>query len=453
MKIGNKNAGRLLGGFLTAVIVLAISCSKTNSPGKNTPPGPPPADATHIYLPDSAFRNYLQAKICPDAFDKNGRLDISNSEVTGFTGTMTIDSSTYKIQSVTGIAYFTSMKKLIIQSSLVDSLNLPTAMAVDTIRLLDNVDMQYVNLKGCSGMRYIRFSNIPVRTMDLSNLPALNTISGIASGRLNSLLVNNDGNLQHILLHADRALSTVNTSTCPNLQRLYLDYCNGITGLDLSNNAKLKILIVTNAGGLQKVDLSHNPAVTQVQFDECGIDSMDFSHNPALFGVSMTYMSALKSINVLSNPHICKLWLDGDNMLTSLDLRAQTNFTFYQADFNKVTNNNTISDADMWELYPDGYFQSPTPGGIFTIADSATRKFEGATMNLYGGLRVPMYLDVSALSLTSILVNDAFKNNYSLLMSRETAGIVPQPVVTVYAADQTTILCHDYSPELETCNN
>jgi hypothetical protein len=61
-------------------------------------------------------------------------------------------------------------------------------------------------------------------------------------------------------------------------------------------------------------------------------------------------------------------------------------------------------------------------------------------------------LDVSALSLTNVLINDAVKNNYSLMMARRTGGFVPQPVITVYAADGTTVTCADYSPELETCN-
>src|SRR5579864_1140554 len=134
-----RNADRLFGILFTGVVILAVSCSKSGSSPNNNTPKPPPADATHIYLRDTAFKDYLQANVCPDAFDKNGRLDINNAEVTGFTGTMTIDS-TYKIQSLNGIAYFTKMSKLIIQNSMVDSLSLPTTMAIDTLRLLVNAD-------------------------------------------------------------------------------------------------------------------------------------------------------------------------------------------------------------------------------------------------------------------------------------------------------------------------
>lgn len=437
------------GSWLIALTMLAASCAKKNDAAKTNPPPPPPSgDATHLVL-DSAFKNYLQANICPDAFDKNGLLDITNAEVTGFTGTMTIDS-THKIQSLAGISHFTKMTKLIIQNSLVDSLSLPTTMAIDTLRLLANPELQYVNVAGCTNMRYIRFYNIPVKTLDFSNLPALNYIAGLTCGRLISMKVDNDANLQHIVCTGLTALPTVNTSTCPNLQRLYLDFCYAVTGLDLSGNANLKMLLVTNAGSFKTVNLSHNPALTMVQFDESGVDSLDFSHNPALFSVSMTYTS-IRNLSFISNPGIRNLALDGCNLLQTVDLRAQTSFNFYILDHGKLTNNGNIPDADFRELYPDGY-GSPTPSAIYAIADSATRKFEGATMDLFGGLRVPQYLDASGLSLTHVLINEACKNNYSLVMARRTGGFVTPVQVTVYAADMTTITCNDYNPELETCN-
>ena len=450
MKTVRRKATKVLGGLFLAILTLAVSCSKSGSTGnRNTTPKPPPADATHIYLQDTAFKNYLQANICPDAFDSYGRLDITNAEVTGFTGTITIDS-TRKIQSLNGIAYFTKMTKLIIQNSAVDSLNLPTTMAIDSLRLLADADLQYVNLKGCSVMRYIRFYNIPVTTLDLSNLPALNMISGLSSGRLTNLKIDNDGNLQHLLGFGLTSLPTVNTATCPKLQRLYLDVCYAVKNLDVSHNQQLTMLVVTDANAFKTVDLSANPALTMVQFDESGVDTLDFTHNPALFSASMTYTN-VRNLSFLSNPNLRVLSLDGCTYLQTLDLRAQPNWNSYFWDHDKISNGNKIPDADILELYPGGWF-SPTPTAIYTIADSATRKFEGATTDLFGGLRVPQYLDASALSLTSVKINDACKNNYSLVMARKTAGFVPQPVITAYAADQTTVTCANWAPETETCN-
>jgi hypothetical protein len=445
-----KANNRILAGLsLVAMIGLAVSCSKNGSTN-NTPSGPKPADATHIYVQDSAFKAYLQANVCPDAFDADGRLDVNNAEVTGFTGKMQFDS-TSKIQSLKGIAYFTKMSKLILQSTMVDSLDLSSAMAVDTIRLMDNLDLQYVNVNGCNSMRYIRFSNIPVRSMDLSNLAALNTISGISCARLNSLKVDNDGNLQHILCSGLSAVATINTSTCPNLQRLYMEYGSALTSLNLKNNSNLKGLLVTYASSFKTVDLSGNPLLAVVGFDDSGVDSIDYSHNPQLFSIAMPF-TPVRNLNLQGNPKVCILALDGCNYLKTLDLRAQTHADFWYASYAVVSKNYTISRADLYELYPDGFFGAPVQTAVCNQHGVATRKINGDPGDLFGGIRVPQYLDVSGLSLTNIKVNDAIKNNYSFVMARRTAGLVPPPVVTVYAADQTTVLCNDYDPLNEVCN-
>jgi len=75
----------------------------------------------------------------------------------------------------------------------------------------------------------------------------------------------------------------------------------------------------------------------------------------------------------------------------------------------------------------------------------------GATTNLFGGLRLPVYPDAGALSLQQVKVQDATKDNYSLVMSRRVIGGSPM-LVTVYAADKTTILCNDYDPLNFRCN-
>lgn len=449
MRKATTNYSVLSGLSLIVVMVLAVSCSKNGS-SNNTPSGPKPADATHIYVQDSAFKAYLQAKVCPDAFDADGRLDVTNEEVTGFTGKMQIDS-TLKIQSLNGIAYFTKMSKLILQGTSVDSLDLSGNMAVDTIRLIDNLDLQYVNVKGCNNMRYIRFVNIPVKTMDLANLSALNTISGISCSRLTTLKVDNDGNLQHILCSGLSAVATINTSTCPNLQRVYMEYASALTSLGLKNNSNLKALLVTYATSFKTVDLSGNPLLAVVGFDDSGVDSIDYSHNPQLFSIAMPF-TPVRNLNLQGNPKVCVLALDGCNYLKTLDLRAQTHADFWFAQYGTLSKNYTISRADLYELYPDGFYASPVQTTICNQYAAPTRKINGDPSDLFGGIRVPQYLDVSGLSLTSIKVNDAIKNNYSFVMARRTNNLVPPPVVTVYAADQTTVLCNDYSPETGKCN-
>src|SRR6187402_2427236 len=132
--------------FLTAFILIASllvqSCSKKMDNGSGTTPVPPIENPNMRLIPDSMFRVYLKANVCPNAFDATGKLiDITHSEVKNFSGTMKIDTFTCPrpfVSSLKGVEYFNKMKKLILQNSLVDTLNLSAAMELDTIKLLIN---------------------------------------------------------------------------------------------------------------------------------------------------------------------------------------------------------------------------------------------------------------------------------------------------------------------------
>jgi hypothetical protein len=89
--------------FLIVVVFIAglvfQSCSKKDGTGdgNGTPPVNPGTGetATMKLIPDSMFRVYLKANVCPNAFDATGKLiDITNSEVKNFTGTMKLDTFT-----------------------------------------------------------------------------------------------------------------------------------------------------------------------------------------------------------------------------------------------------------------------------------------------------------------------------------------------------------------------
>src|SRR3954468_15898798 len=124
---------RFLSVFILTAGLLA-SCSKKSGGDPNPTPVDQTPHETDIlkFIPDSMFRVYLKANVCPNAFDKTGKfIDITNSEVKNFTGTMNIDTFTCPrpfVASLKGVQYFAKMKKLIVRNSLVDSLNLTATM-------------------------------------------------------------------------------------------------------------------------------------------------------------------------------------------------------------------------------------------------------------------------------------------------------------------------------------
>jgi hypothetical protein len=443
--------------FLSAIILaslLLVSCSKKSGGDPN--PGtvdPTPHETDKLkFIPDSMFRVYLKANVCPNAFDASGKLiDITNNEVKNFAGTMNIDTFTCPrpfVASLKGVEYFTKMKKLIVRNSLADSLNLTATMGLDTLRIVENKDMQYFALSGCTSMRYIRVVDVPTTSLNLSNLPELDYVSLISLKRLDNLKTDNDAKLRDIVTRDLAFLNTLNISTNTELRRLFLDFANRLSSLDVSHNTKLKQLLATFCPSLKRVDLSKNDSLFMVQFDQSGIDSIDFSHNPKLFSVAMLF-TPIKNLNMINNPNLQLLWLDGCTQLQTLDLRAQAKFEFYFVDRARLQG---ISDADAFEIYKDGML-SPVQTAVHTVYSAATRAgVNGETINLFGGLRVPQYLDASGLSLTQIKINNACKDNYSIVMARRVFSSMTPVLVTVYAADKTTVLCPDYDPTLFKCN-
>jgi len=453
MKLVSFNLPRLLAAIILTGIV-AQSCSKKTDAN---PAGPGPDNTTPVetetmkLIPDSVFRAYLKANVCPNAFDQTGKLiDITNSEVKNFSGTMTIDTINCPrpfVSSLKGIEYFGKMKKLMVWSSAIDSLVLTKTMALDTVRLYANKDLQYLDVSGLTNMRFIKAISMPVVSLNLSNLPALEYATLQGMGRLIDLKIANDGNLRHLITHGLTALKTVNTATNPLLRRIYFEYAYALNSLDVTRNRDLRMLMTNFCPSLKSIDLSKNDSLRSVMFDDSGIDSIDFSRNPELISVAML-RTPLRNLNFLANPKLTLLYLDGCAQLKTVDLRAQTSFDHYIINLSKYMN---MPSDEMYQIVQTGFI-SPVQTDLHPIPSKATRQgVNGATMNLFSGLRLPIYQDVNALSLTNVKVNDAIKDNYSLVMSRRVVGMQP-PLITVYASDKTTVLCNDYDPTVFRCN-
>ena len=444
---------RYLTLFILVSGLLLQSCSKKSN-GDLTPPVDPnhPTETDILkFIPDSMFRVYLKANVCPNAFDATGKLiDITNNEVKNFAGTMKIDTINCPrpfVKSLKGIEYFQKMKKLIVWGSAIDSLSMTNTMALDTVRLYSNMDLQYVKVSGLTSMRFFKAIDMPVVSLNLSNLPTLEYVTLQAMGRLTDLKVDNNANLRHLITYSLSGLKTVNTSTAPQLRRLFLNYAYSLNAIDVTHNLKLKMLLTSYCSSLTKVDLSKNDSLTSVRFDDSGIDSIDFSHNPELISVAML-RTPLRNLNFLANPKLKLLYLDGCGQLKNVDLRAQTSFDYYM--FNSYQYSN-MPDDEVFEIFQDGLI-SLVQSAAYPIHAQATRAgVNGATTNLFGGLRLPIFQDVSFISLTNVKVNNATKDNYSLVMSRRVLGTQPA-LITVYAADQTTVLCNDYDPNTYICH-
>ncbi|MCU7547892.1 hypothetical protein OCK74_02145 [Chitinophagaceae bacterium LB-8] len=445
---------RILASVMVVSSILLFACSKKSVAPEDLTDnnGNPQETATLKLIPDSVFRVYLKANVCPNAFDNTGkRINITNAEVTNFTGTMNIDTVTcngQQVASLKGIQYFTNMRKLIVRNSAIDTLVLSATMKLDTLKLLVNKDLQSLDVSGCTSMRFIRISDMPARKLDFSGLPALNYINLIAMSRLNNLNVANTNNLQHLMCYGLSSLKSVNTAACPNLGRLFFESCGAINSIDVTQNPKLYWLFTSFCYSLTSIDLTKNSELKYVGFDDANIDTLDFSKNPKL--VSATMMrTPLRNLDLTKNPNLILLYLDGCTQLKNLDIRVQKSWDYWFANNSAATGMD-----DYYLLYKDARV-SPTQTAECTIFGQATRHptiFAANPQNLFGGLRVPQFLDASGISLATVRINNATKDNYSLVMARRTGGLAITPAQIIVYDDNGNIVCNDYSPEYFKCN-
>ena len=243
------------------------------------------------------------------------------------------------------------------------------------------------------------------------------------------------------------SLKSLDVSSNPELRRLYMESSTVLNAIDVTRNPKLYGLVATYSYALKSVDLSKNPDLRFVQFDDAGIDSINFAHNPELISVAML-RTPLRNLDFRSNPKLKLLYLDGCWALTNVDLRAQTSFDYYSINWGLY---GQMGPDDANQYFQNG-FVSLVPTEQHTIFAQATRKANGAPMDLFGGLRLPIFQDAGFISLTEVKTSEATKDNYSFVMSRRVLSGQMPVRIKVYAADQTTVLCPDYDPLLMRCN-
>lgn len=174
--------------------------------------------------------------------------------------------------------------------------------------------------------------------------------------------INTYSNLISFDAYANRTLTHLDPTGCPNLARLSVDLTN-VSSLDLSKNANLVVLNIEDSR-ITSIDLSGCPALQQLYARngsgtinrEYKLSSLDLSHNPAL-----TYLNAgsnnFKSIDLSKNPQLSYINL-ADNLLTDIDISNN------QAISSLYLENNDMSFATLplpGDFFDYTYQQRPMP--------------------------------------------------------------------------------------------
>ncbi len=141
--------------------------------------------------------------------------------------------------------------------------------------------------------------------------------------------------------YANKSLSHLDPTNCPNLMRLCLDSCP-IKSVDVSKNPELLVLNIEDSG-ISDIDLSNNTKLTQLYVthesgfinNDAKFTKLDLSKN-----VNLTYLAAsgnnLSQIDLSNNTKLTHVYL-GNNQLTSLDVSDLSSLVVLDVKNNNMT--------------------------------------------------------------------------------------------------------------------
>ena len=345
-----------------------------------------PIDAAHF--PDDDFRWYLTT------FKDWGRDgEITDDEIANITELTIGNVSGKSIQDLTGIQYFTNLRKLSsgysnaikkvplrglthltyleIQkgSSAVvmdEDLDLYDCTELDTI----NMQLQHmtaIDLSRQTKLKYLRLRDCNLTSIDLSHNTDLRYLD-LESNEFtsHSLDVSYLTNLRN--LHCSHmGLTSLNISGCTEMTALTCSWNSlNISNLDLSNNSALKIMDCGCNGGTNNVlNLPNQPELYRLICNNCNLSAFNLSQLPALKYLDIKNNTALRYLDLRNASNLEELYcgycgLDSLKLPVNIkDVDCQNNANLFKLDFDETypqlrylnISETTISDL-KWENLP-----------------------------------------------------------------------------------------------------
>ena len=280
----------------------------------------PNYDNVFVPFEDANFKAY-----CVEFFDANEDGEISIMEA----GVVTeMDCHSKQIQSLSGIEFFTALKRLKCQSNQLTSLNVSGCTALAYLECWGNQLTSLDVSHNTALTSLICFSN-QLTSLDVSNNTALTKLY-CDSNQLTSLDVNHNTLLREMSCHSNQ-LTSLDVSGCTALADLRC-FSNQLTSLNVSGCTALTYLY--NPGNqLTSLDVSGCTALAEfdignqlVSLNASGCTSLtELSANPSLISLDVSGCTALTYLLCYSN------------QLTNLDVSGCTTLTELVCDSNQLT--------------------------------------------------------------------------------------------------------------------
>ena len=163
-----------------------------------------------------------------------------------------------------------------------------------------------------------------------------------STNKLNAFSLNGSSNLRSVFMSANPNLTTVNCYNNSSLTFLDVAACPALTTLNCYNN-KLSTLSISNCTALTKLDC-HSNQLTSLSNIPSSVQTLNCSSNKFSGAFTLTGRTALKSLDISSNPSITTLNCYS-NALTSLNVQNCSAMTTLDCHSNQLTTLGTLPSS------------------------------------------------------------------------------------------------------------
>ena len=327
-----------------------------------------------VNFPDWRFRDYVSA------FDTDGNGALSEDERDAV---QEIDVDKMSIESLNGIEYFTSLKKLSCKNCALTRLDLSRNKVLREVYCYGN-KLTELNVSTCKVLEILWCNENKLGTLNVSRNPYLKELVCSGNG-LTGLDLSKNPKLE-ILSCWRNDLTALDVSANTALKELDCSN-NRLTAIALSGNTALKTLNCSY-NQLTKLSLSKNTALTSLNCARNKLSKLVLSANTKLDSLTcdnnkltgldlkkntrLTYLycagNKLAKLDLSKNTLLGRLKCD-DNKLTLLDLKKNTKLTYLYCDYNNLTSLDLSKNSkiDYVSCYGNS-LSVKAPGGRFDLS-------------------------------------------------------------------------------------
>ena len=284
-------------------------------------------------FPDAAFRNYLMSEY-PSGTITTAQLNARTELILEYKG----------ISNMTGVQYFTQLKKLSLYGNNLTSINVRALTKLTYLNLGKN-KLTSINVDNNTALEQLYLQSNQLTSVTVEFLSDLRTLWVSQNPNLTNLeCACND--LSNFDIYNCTALQNLSCFNNPHLSAIYnLESCTALTHLDCEDcaitelpgvanmtnlqtlwacNNQLTSLNVSNLSQLKKLNVSGNTSLTELDCSECNLTLLDVTGCTALSFLNCNY-----------------------NQLTDLDLSGCTGLELISAHSNQIASMNVSNCPNL----------------------------------------------------------------------------------------------------------